>query len=71
MTVLDDAAARVAEAAETNGKTGSRLHPAGSFELPDHPVPNGREEAWRFTPIKRLKGLHDGRIHEERMTATT
>jgi Fe-S cluster assembly protein SufD len=60
VTVLDDAAARVAEAAETNGKAGSRLHPAGSFELADHLVPNGREEAWRFTPIKRLKGLHDG-----------
>jgi Fe-S cluster assembly protein SufD len=62
VTVLDDAAARVAEAAETNGRTGSRLHPAGSFELADHLVPNGREEAWRFTPIKRLKGLHDGRF---------
>ena len=60
MTVLDDAAARVAEAAETDGKSGSRLHPPGSFELADHPVPTGREEAWRFTPIKRLKGLHDG-----------
>ena len=60
MTVLDDAAARVAEAAETDGKSVSRLHPAGSFDLADHPVPTGREEAWRFTPIKRLKGLHDG-----------
>jgi Fe-S cluster assembly protein SufD len=60
VTVLDDAAARVAEAAETDGKSGSRLHPAGSFDLADHPVPTGREEAWRFTPIRRLKGLHDG-----------
>jgi Fe-S cluster assembly protein SufD len=60
VTVLDDAAARVAEAAETKAVTGSRLHPAGSFELADHPVPTGLEEAWRFTPIKRLKGLHDG-----------
>ena len=23
-------------------------------------VPTGREEAWRFTPLKRLRGLHDG-----------
>jgi Fe-S cluster assembly protein SufD len=60
VTVLDDAAARVAGAAEADGKSVSRLHPAGSFDLADHPVPNGREEAWRFTPIKRLKGLHDG-----------
>ncbi|HCB07085.1 MAG TPA: Fe-S cluster assembly protein SufD [Nocardioides bacterium] len=37
----------------------SHLHPVGSFELSDHPVPTGREEVWRFTPLKRLKGLHD------------
>ena len=22
-------------------------------------LPTGREEAWRFTPLKRLAGLHD------------
>ncbi|MBJ7356891.1 MAG: Fe-S cluster assembly protein SufD [Nocardioides sp.] len=38
----------------------SHLHPVGSFDLSDHPVPTGREEVWRFTPLKRLKGLHDG-----------
>lgn len=27
--------------------------------LQDVPVPNGREEEWRFTPLKRLRGLHD------------
>ena len=37
----------------------SHLHPVGSFDLSDHPVPSGREEIWRFTPLKRLKGLHD------------
>ena len=31
-----------------------------SFELADHPVPQGREEEWRFTPLRRLRGLHDG-----------
>ena len=31
-----------------------------SFDLADHPVPTGREEQWRFTPLKRLRGLHDG-----------
>ena len=35
------------------------LHPVGSFDLDDHPVPTGREEVWRFTPLKRLRGLHD------------
>jgi len=37
----------------------SHLHPVGSFDLADHPVPTGREEVWRFTPLKRLRGLHD------------
>src|SRR3954451_6481924 len=36
----------------------SHLHPVGSFDLADHPVPTGREEVWRFTPLKRLRGLH-------------
>jgi Fe-S cluster assembly protein SufD len=37
----------------------SHLHPVGSFNLSDHPVPTGREEVWRFTPLRRLRGLHD------------
>ena len=36
----------------------SHLNPTGSFDVADHPVPTGREEIWRFTPLKRLKGLH-------------
>ncbi len=28
--------------------------------LLDNHTPTGREEAWRFTPLKRLAGLHDG-----------
>ncbi len=31
-----------------------------SFEVADFPVPHGREEEWRFTPLERLRGLHDG-----------
>lgn len=38
----------------------SHLNPPGSFDLADHPVPTGREEIWRYTPLKRLHGLHDG-----------
>ena len=47
----------VAGAIET---TASHLHPVASFDLADHPVPSGREEVWRFTPLKRLRGLLDG-----------
>jgi len=36
----------------------SHLHPVGSFDPEDHAVPTGREEVWRFTPLRRLRGLH-------------
>jgi Fe-S cluster assembly protein SufD len=50
----------VAGAVETTDRVASHLHPEGSFDLADFPVPTGREEIWRFTPLKRLRGLHDG-----------
>jgi Fe-S cluster assembly protein SufD len=40
-------------------KVASHLHPAGSFDVDAHPVPTGLEEVWRFTPLKRLRGLLD------------
>ncbi|WP_150243547.1 Fe-S cluster assembly protein SufD [Nocardiopsis quinghaiensis] len=39
----------------------SKLATHGSFDVNDFPVPNGREEEWRFTPLRRLRGLHDGK----------
>ena len=53
MTAL---AENVAQALEVD--VDSHLHPVGSFAIEDHPVPTGREEIWRFTPLKRLRGLH-------------
>jgi Fe-S cluster assembly protein SufD len=38
----------------------SRLHQRRSFSVADFPVPSGREEEWRFTPLRRLRGLHAG-----------
>ncbi len=35
----------------------SHLHPRVSWNLEDHPVPTGREEVWRFTPVDRIEGL--------------
>ncbi len=35
----------------------SRLHLHQSFEEADFPVPTGREEERRFTPLRRLRGL--------------
>ncbi len=50
-------ATSVADALEL-AKVESHLHPEGSFDVADHEVPTGREEIWRFTPLKRLRGLH-------------
>ncbi|MFG2074996.1 Fe-S cluster assembly protein SufD [Nonomuraea maritima] len=44
-----------------NEKPLSTLHEKASYELADFEVPTGREEAWRFTPLSRLKGLHNGK----------
>src|SRR4051794_41809920 len=48
----------VAEALELT-RVESHLNPPASYDLADHPVPTGREEIWRFTPLKRLRGPHD------------
>ena len=35
----------------------SRAERATSFDVVDFPVPSGREEEWRFTPVDRLRAL--------------
>lgn len=47
-------AANVAGALE---RIESHLHPTPSWDLANHPVPSGREEVWRFTPIRRIRPL--------------
>ncbi|MFJ8725496.1 Fe-S cluster assembly protein SufD [Streptomyces sp. NPDC093269] len=51
-------AGSIAVAAESTVAT--RMSAPPSFDVADFPVPNGREEEWRFTPLERLRGLHDG-----------
>ena len=48
------AAPNVAGAIET---VESHLHPTPSWDLAQHPVPTGREEIWRFTPVKKFRKL--------------
>ena len=36
----------------------TRLHEHRSYDPADFAVPGGREEEWRFTPLRRLRGLH-------------
>jgi Fe-S cluster assembly protein SufD len=45
-------------ASTKDGHGGSSLHRFASFDVDAHAVPRGREEAWRFTPMVRLRGLH-------------
>jgi len=59
VTILDDAALVVADAVESPTPLASHLHPVASYDLADHPRPTGLEEVWRFTPLKRLRGLLD------------
>ena len=60
-TTLDNAfavahAPNVAAAVET---VESHLHPTPSWDVADHPTPTGREEIWRFSPVRKLKRLFD------------
>ncbi len=45
----------------------SHLHAEPSYRLADHPKPTGREEVWRFTPLKRLRGVLDGEASADRL----
>ena len=49
----------------------SHLNPPASYDLADHPMPTGREETWRFTPLKRLRGILDGEASEASLTWET
>ncbi|MFE3493268.1 Fe-S cluster assembly protein SufD [Streptomyces sp. NPDC059175] len=51
-------AGSIAVAAESTVAT--RMSAPPSYDVADFPVPHGREEEWRFTPLDRLAGLHDG-----------
>lgn len=37
----------------------SHLHPTPSWLIDDHTKPTGREETWRFSPVKRFETLMD------------
>jgi Fe-S cluster assembly protein SufD len=49
------------------GHGGSALHRVATTDPHAHPVPTGREEDWRFTPLRRTRGMldaigHDGKV---------
>ncbi|NKQ53767.1 Fe-S cluster assembly protein SufD [Amycolatopsis sp. K13G38] len=67
MAVADNNVAEAAEVRAPAGAGGNGSSPAVSraerftgYDVEAFEVPGGREENWRFTPMKRLRGLHDG-----------
>ncbi|MET0741232.1 MAG: Fe-S cluster assembly protein SufD [Candidatus Nanopelagicales bacterium] len=42
-----------------------------SFDVTDFPMPHGREEEWRFTPLERLKAVLDDAPSDARLEWTT
>src|SRR5919106_6343150 len=64
-TMLDSASesSGVAQTPHSHGAVvpeASRAARFTSYDVEAFEVPGGREEIWRFTPMKRLRGLHDG-----------
>ncbi|MCK9924709.1 Fe-S cluster assembly protein SufD [Frankia sp. AgPm24] len=49
---------------------GAVPRPVRSRDPQDHDVPTGREEAWRFTPLRRLRGLPTGPEADGLVTVT-
>ncbi|MGQ4598560.1 Fe-S cluster assembly protein SufD [Nocardia sp. R6R-6] len=50
----------VAEAAEARTPAVNKGEVFASFDVDAFEVPSARDEAWRFTPLRRLRGLQDG-----------
>jgi Fe-S cluster assembly protein SufD len=48
----------------------TRLHERRSYDPAEFGVPDGREEEWRFTPLRRLRGLHTDTPPEPSATVT-
>jgi Fe-S cluster assembly protein SufD len=69
--VTDTARESVAASLEREKVLTSHLNPPPSYDLADHPVPTGREEIWRFTPIRRLRGILDGEASTAGLTWDT
>jgi len=58
-------ASQLTQASEGSAKSGSVLNlnkgeVFTSFDVNAFEVPHGRDEIWRFTPLRRLRGLHNG-----------
>ncbi|MFI1459951.1 Fe-S cluster assembly protein SufD [Nocardia carnea] len=50
----------IAEAAEARKPAINKGEVFTSFDVNAFEVPSSKDEAWRFTPLRRLRGLHNG-----------
>ncbi|WP_431940307.1 Fe-S cluster assembly protein SufD [Nocardia grenadensis] len=50
----------VAEAAAARTPAINKGEVFTSFDVNAFEIPSGKDEAWRFTPLRRLRGLHNG-----------
>jgi Fe-S cluster assembly protein SufD len=48
----------------------SRAAQFASFDVNAFEIPGGREEIWRFTPLKRLRNLHSGAVADGTATVS-
>jgi Fe-S cluster assembly protein SufD len=71
MTLTTDHSRAVADGAHSHGvvvPVGSRAERLTSFDLADIPVPTGREEEWRFSPVARLQPLFSETLGQDGVT---
>lgn len=57
MTAAVDSVRSALEMDRPDDYVASHLNPPASYDVADHPMPTGREEVWRFTPLNRLGAL--------------
>lgn len=71
-TLSTDHSRAVADGAHSHGVVpqGSRAERVTSFDLADIPVPTGREEEWRFSPVARLQPLFSAELGSDGVRTT-
>ncbi|GAA4725693.1 Fe-S cluster assembly protein SufD [Isoptericola chiayiensis] len=72
MTLTTDHTRATADGTHSHGvvPAGSRAERKTSFDLADIPVPSGREEEWRFSPVARIQPLFSEQLGSDGVAVT-
>jgi len=72
MTLTTDHTRATADGTHSHGvvPAGSRAERKTSFDLVDIPVPSGREEEWRFSPVARIQPLFSEQLGSDGVAVT-